>query len=34
MRDALCEVKLGAIKGIIIGGASGTGKTTYVNKLK
>ena len=34
MREELYDVKLGPIKGILIGGASGTGKTTYINRLK
>lgn len=34
MRDNLFKIKLGPIRGILLGGATGTGKTTYVRKLK
>ena len=33
LREELVKSKLGTIKGIMIGGSTGTGKTTYINKL-
>lgn len=34
MREELEKVKLGCIKGIIIGGQTGTGKSTLISRLK
>ena len=33
LREELVKSKLGTIKGIMIGGSTGTGKTTYVHRL-